>query len=236
MDNTELKREIKNAKRRANAIIVLCSFLLSVLISFIFYYAFYHNYDVGLTSLAGITIPIPINLAEAVLLGIFLFSFAFTLLFRKAFILKNIPDKYTKEATKILDSENNELTGGDKAIPVGLLLTVIAIIGVSVLSVNCFGANENSIRFSDSHKIVVTTLKYSDCELFKLEGQYDDGKVINYNGNAYGIVSKDGKRSYDFGILLTDSENTLLSIYHNQCKEMTTIDDAINYVKDKNKN
>lgn len=235
MNNNELKIEIKKAKRKANAIIFLCSTILSVIIAFIFYYAFYHNYTVVLTSIADVKIPIPINLIEAVLLGIILFSFAFILLFRKSYILNNIPDQYTKKARKILEDEENELTEGDKASPAGLLVAIIAIIGVIFLSVNCFGTNEDSIRFSDSHNIVITTLKYSDCELFKLEGYYEDGAVMLYGDNAYGIVSKDGKRSYDFGNVSESRVDNLLSIYHHRYKEVKTIDDGINYIKEHNK-
>ena len=67
-----------------------------------------------MTSIADVKIPIPINLIEAALLGIILFSFAFVLLFRKSYILKNIPDQYAKKARKILEDEENELTDGGK--------------------------------------------------------------------------------------------------------------------------
>lgn len=101
-----------------------------------------------------------------------------------------------------------------------------------MLSIKNVGFSDNGIRFSDSHNIIVVTAEYSDFELYKLDGYYNDnGGVSNYR-NAYGIVNANGK-SYDFGNVSDEFEEMLLSKYHHSFRNAETIDDAINEMKNK---
>ena len=56
----------------------------------------------------------------------------------------------------------------------------------------------------------------------------DEGKVVLYGNTAYGIISKDGKRRYDFGNVSKETETNLLKIYHQQYTEITTINEHLN--------
>lgn len=229
--DADFEKEYKKLKRKINLQFVAISALISLVLTFVIYYLFYHNYTVLKHSFFSINIPIPINLIESFLIGTFLLSFGLPLIFKKSIILNRIPDKYKKRVSKILDDENNKLTEGDKAIPTGIVVAVIGIIAISILSVHCFGYNDTSIRFSDSNKIIVTTAEYNDFSLFKLKGYYDDGKVLLYGGEAYGIVSLDGEKSYDFGNVSEEMRDELMSVYNHRYTEVETIDDGIIYVE-----
>lgn len=207
--------------------IALC---ISLVLTVAIYNLFYHNYTVAKSSLFGMTIPVPINLIESFVAGSIFLTVGLILLFKKRVIVNRISDSYKKKATKKINEENDEFTQGDKALAVGILFIVLGIISIGFLSVHCFGYNDTSIRFSDSNKMVITTAQYSDFELYKLKGYYnnDEGKVVLYGNTAYGIISKDGKRRYDFGNVSKETETNLLKIYHQQYTEITTINEHLN--------
>lgn len=226
----EAEKEYKAIKRKISAKLFAASTALSFMLTTVIHYAFYHNYTVLKSSLFSVKIPVPINLIESFVVGVVLLDFGLVLLCRRALVIKQVSDTNKKYILKKTDSDNKELTDGDNPVYAGLLIIAVAIVAIGFMSVNCFGYNDNSIRFSDSHKIIVTTAELSDFELFRLEGKYDDGKVMLYGKNAYGIVSKNGKRSYDFGNASEELEEMLLSYYHT-ATDMKTIEDAINYSK-----
>ncbi|MDE5670922.1 MAG: hypothetical protein K2I14_05620, partial [Eubacterium sp.] len=146
-------------------------------------------------------------------------------------IIKHISDNYSAKALKKLNREILELVGEKKSAPAGIMFLVLGIIAIGILSIQNIGFSNSGVRFSDSHNIIVVTAEYSDFELYKLDGYYNDGKVMNYE-NAYAIVNSDG-RSYDFGNVTDELEETLLSKYHHSFREAKTIDDAINEMKNK---
>lgn len=221
----DFKKEYKRIKRKTDFQLFLIALCISLALTAAIYYLFFHNYTVLKSSFFGIALPVPINLIESFAAGCICLTVGLILVFRKQIIKSRISDVYREKAVKQIEKENNEFTEGDKALPAGILILIIGIVAIGVLSVNCFGYNDTSIRFSDSNKIVITTAQYSDFKLYKLEGYYDDGKVLLYGDTAYGIISKNGNIKYDFGNVSKETETQLLKIYNNQYSEITTIDD-----------
>lgn len=232
MKDDEFKAEYKKAKRKVYFKFISISVVVSAVLTALLFFIVFHGYDVPKSSLFDIVLPIPLHLIESFSAGTICLSAGLIILFGKSEMKKNISDSFFKKALKKIDREIKEFTEESKTMPAGILFLILGIIAIGMLSIKNVGFSDNGIRFSDSHNIIVVTAEYSDFELYKLDGYYNDnGGVSNYR-NAYGIVNADGK-SYDFGNVSDEFEVMLLSKYHHSFRNAETIDDAINEMKNK---
>ena len=232
MRDNEFKAAYKKAKRKVYFKFISISVIISAVLTALLFFIVFHGYDVPKDSLFNIALPIPLHLIESFGAGTILLSAGTIVLFGKSEIIKHISAQYSEKALKKLKREINEFVGEKKSAPGGILFLVLGMIAIVILSIRNIGFSDNSIRFSDSHNIIVVTAEYSDFELYKLEGFYNENSGVSNYRNAYGIVNSNG-RSYDFGNVSDEFEEMLLSKYHHSFREAETIDDAINQMKNK---
>ena len=223
----EFKAKYKKLKRIALVRYTAIGIALSAVLTICTFFVVFHGY----------TVPKKLNLLEAFAAGALCFSTGLYLIFGQNYIMSGISKQYSKNAKKKFRNENKELFETKHPEYVGLFFAVIGLIAVFILSIHCVGFGETQLKFSDEHNMLITKARYSEFDLYKLEGYWDSDeygtRLLLYGDNAYGIVSHDGKRSFDFGNCDEEMTALLKAKFGKHYARAESIDDAIVKVKGK---
>lgn len=229
------KKLYSKTKLSVNLQLTVAGILLSALVGVGVFELVYYDAFVPENYLFGILLPVPLNVIIGVLIGMVLLPIAFSLLFSKQILVKKLGDEYEEYAAKKLQESVFENFGEKSSKGVGALLLVIGIVGTVIFSINNIGFYDDYCKFSDSHNIIVSKVKYEDLTLYRVDGYYTDNELnsfYEYEGTAYALVTDDGK-SYGLGLVSKEFENMLLEHFDNKYVEAKSLENILIDINDK---
>lgn len=229
------KKLYSKTKFIVNLQLTFAGVLLSCLISLGVFELVYHGAFVPENYFFGVLLPVPLNVIIGGLIGMILLPIAFSVLFSKQILVKKLGDEYEEYAAKKLKESVFENFGEKSSKGVGAVLLAIAIIGIVIFSINNIGFYDDYCKFSDSHNILISKVAYEDLTLCKVDGYYaqnDARTYYEYDGNAYALVTDDGK-SYDLGLVSDEFEDMLFEHFGNKYVEARSLEDILIDTNDK---
>lgn len=220
------KKQFTKEKRRINAVLLIVSFVVSVISCLIIYKTAYSGAYVPKNYLLNIELPFPIMVLIGMAAGTLLLFEALKILFSKHFIIKKMGDEFADVISQKIEKTFFDVYKEKESKPVGVLILVFGIAAIIFFSLNNVGFYNDYCKFSDSHNLIVQKVEYSKLTLYKVDGWYEDGKTFLYNADAYAIISDDGK-SYDFGIVSNEFEKELFLRFGSDYVEAESVDSVL---------
>lgn len=220
------KKLYLKTKFTVNFQLFVIALAVSVLIGLIAFEMVFHNANVPKNNFFGVLLPLPLMVLCGIAAGTFLLTCSFNLLFSKQMILKKLGDGYYEFVERKLEESFFETFGEKSSKTVGTVLLVLGIAAVVIFSINNIGFYDDYCKFSDSHNIIVHKVYYDDLTLYRIDGWYEDTRYYKYDGNAYALVSSDGK-SYDLGNVSGELESKLLSYFDGKVEEAKSVDSIL---------
>lgn len=231
--NVSDKEEFEKLYRRktifVNFIVFICSFVCVLILSFSLHAVIFKGAVIYPTTwdILGIKTTIPVGRIGLCLVTAIILMIEILLLFGRKLVVKNMPDnmknltenKYNKESRQDL---------GIFAKP----LRIIGAILVPVLALLCFSASLDDIGYYDAYvkytggvEFGTVDVSYTDLEIYKVKGYFDEDDEFTENENAYAISDGNGNY-YDYGELVKGgkTETKLKEIAKQYNKEIVEIE------------